>query len=244
MPMRSSSGTGLFSFSSGAVFSLCFLLAQLLLHRDCCTYCALGMVLVGHRGAEQRENAVAGRLHHAAVVAMHRLHHELEHWVDDGASLLGVEVAHQLGRAFDIGEQRGDRLALAVEWGILGGVYPRGLSIALLEHSRLPIAVRRRQWSRKQLQRLAALGTEFGVTRVFGSAFRANGSERCSTLIAKPCACRIIVSTIRAPHRPNPRQKLAESTVPEPQPCHSGLKRRLTAIDLIPRRKSNFAGLK
>jgi hypothetical protein len=37
---------------------------------------ALRMVLVGGRRAEQREDAVAGRLHHIAVVAPHRVDHE------------------------------------------------------------------------------------------------------------------------------------------------------------------------
>ena len=73
------------------------------------------MVLMRDRRAEQREDAVAGRLRDVAAIAMHRRHHQLQHRVDDRARLLGIEVAHQLGRALDVGEQRGDRLALAVE---------------------------------------------------------------------------------------------------------------------------------
>jgi hypothetical protein len=45
---------------------------------------------------------------------MHRVHHQLERRIDDGARLLGIEVLHQLHRAFDIREERGDRLALAL----------------------------------------------------------------------------------------------------------------------------------
>ena len=73
------------------------------------------MVLVRDRRTEQREDAVAGRLHDVAVVAMHRLDHELQRRVDDRARLLGIEIRHQLGRALDVGEQRRDRLALAVD---------------------------------------------------------------------------------------------------------------------------------
>jgi hypothetical protein len=35
--------------------------------------------------------------------------------IDDRARLFGVEVFHQLHRALDVREQRGDRLALAVD---------------------------------------------------------------------------------------------------------------------------------
>ena len=88
---------------------------QLLLHRQRRMKCALRMVLVRHGRAEQGEDAVAGRLRDIAAVAMHRRHHKLQHRVDDRARLLGIEVAHQFGRALDVGEQRGDRLALAFE---------------------------------------------------------------------------------------------------------------------------------
>ena len=47
------------------------------------------MVLVGERSAEHREDAVAGRLHDVAVVAMDRSDHQLEGGIDDGASFLG-----------------------------------------------------------------------------------------------------------------------------------------------------------
>ena len=66
------------------------------------------------RRAEQREDAVAGRLHDVAVVAMDRVDHQLQRRIDDRARLLGVEVLHQLHRALDVGEQRRDRLALAL----------------------------------------------------------------------------------------------------------------------------------
>ena len=79
----------------------------------------LRMVLMGDRRAEQREDAVAGRLHDVAVVAMDRADHQLERGIDDRACLFRVEIRHQLGRALDIGKQRSDSLALTLE--ILGG---------------------------------------------------------------------------------------------------------------------------
>ncbi len=72
------------------------------------------MVLVRDRRAEQREDAVAGGLHDVAVVAMDRVDHQLQRRIDDRARRLRVEVLHQFRRALDVGEQRGDRLALAL----------------------------------------------------------------------------------------------------------------------------------
>src|SRR5690348_1153781 len=73
------------------------------------------MILMRDRGAEQREDTVAGRLRHIALVAMHRVHHQLERGIDQPARLLRVEVLDQLHRALYIAEQRGDGLALAVD---------------------------------------------------------------------------------------------------------------------------------
>jgi hypothetical protein len=75
----------------------------------------LRMILMGDRRAKQRENPVARRLHHVTVEAMGCVDRQLERRIDDGACFLRVEVLHQFGRAFDVGEQRGDRLALAVD---------------------------------------------------------------------------------------------------------------------------------
>ena len=67
------------------------------------------------RRAEQREDAVAGRLHDVAVVAMRRVDHQLQRRIDNRARLFRVEVLHQLGRALDVGEQRRHRLALPLD---------------------------------------------------------------------------------------------------------------------------------
>ena len=88
---------------------------QLLLYRERRMQSALRMVFVRDGRAEQRENSVAGRLRNVAAVAMHCRYHELQHRVDDRARLLGIKIAHQLRRSLDVGEQRGDGLALAVD---------------------------------------------------------------------------------------------------------------------------------
>ena len=73
-----------------------------------------------NRRPEQREYSIAGRLHHVPVVTTHRVDHQLQCGVYNRARFLGVEVLLQLGRALDIGEQRGDDLALALSNGRRG----------------------------------------------------------------------------------------------------------------------------
>ncbi|HUA35508.1 MAG TPA: hypothetical protein VMA09_18000 [Candidatus Binataceae bacterium] len=73
------------------------------------------MVLVRNRRPEQGEDSVAGRLHDISIIAPHGVDHQLERRIDDLARLLGVEVLLQFGRALDVGEQCGHRLALAFE---------------------------------------------------------------------------------------------------------------------------------
>ena len=65
---------------------------QLLLHPQRRIERALRMILVRDRRAEQREDAVAGRLHDVTVVAMHGVDHQLERRIDDRARLFRVEV--------------------------------------------------------------------------------------------------------------------------------------------------------
>ena len=118
-------------------------------------YSALRMVLVGHRSAEQCENAVAGRLRNISAVAMHRRHHKMQYRVDDRARLLGIEIAHQLGRSLDVGEQRRHRFALTI--GILPpscptltlmpvGSSPTGFSVQRPTRTRYRIPGRTLRW--------------------------------------------------------------------------------------------------
>jgi len=54
---------------------------------------------------------------------MDRVHHELQHRVDNCARLLRVKLAHQFGRPFDISEQRRNRLPFAID-GVCGSGLP------------------------------------------------------------------------------------------------------------------------
>ena len=76
---------------------------------------AHGVILVGERGTEQRHDAVAHHLVDRALVAVHRLHHALEHRVEDLARLLRIAVGQQFHGALEIGEEHRDLLALAFE---------------------------------------------------------------------------------------------------------------------------------
>ena len=79
-----------------------------------------GVVLVGERRAEQRHDPVAHDLVHRALVAMDRVHHVLEHRIEELARVLGIAVGQQFHRALQVREQHGDLLALTFQGG-LGG---------------------------------------------------------------------------------------------------------------------------
>ena len=96
------------------------------------------VILVGERRAEERHDAVAHYLVDSALVAMDRLHHPLEHGVEELARLLGIAVGEQLHRALEVGEEHRHLLALAFEGGLrgedllgemLGGVGLRGVEL-------------------------------------------------------------------------------------------------------------------
>ena len=75
----------------------------------------LGVVLVGDRGAEEREHRVALELGDRALVAEDGARHEVERLVDDRRPVLGIHLLREGRRADDVGEERGDGLALAGE---------------------------------------------------------------------------------------------------------------------------------
>ena len=183
---------------------------QLLLHPQRGVKRALRMVLVRDRRAEQREDPVAGGLHDVAVVAMHRVDHQLQRRIDDRARFFGVEVLLQLGRALDVGEQRRDRLALAVRcapsacWGVMrmSGVVDRCLerfsATELRNDDKRSAAVTTEPLGRfvmsatgraAQLQRLATLGTEFSPFTIIGPALSAT-----HRLIRKPERVALLLS--------------------------------------------------
>ena len=76
---------------------------------------AHGMVLVRDRRAEQRHDAVAQDPVDRAFVAMHGVHHDAERRIQDAPRVLRIDVLDQRERAFDVGEQHRDLLALAFQ---------------------------------------------------------------------------------------------------------------------------------
>jgi hypothetical protein len=74
---------------------------------------ALGVVLVRERRAEQRHHAVAGVLVHGALEAMHAVGEEGEEAIHHRVPFLGVHLLGECHRALHVGEEDGDRLALA-----------------------------------------------------------------------------------------------------------------------------------
>ena len=69
---------------------------------------------MGNRRAEQGKDAIAQRLRDIALIAMHGVHHELQGGINNRSGFFGIEPFDQRRRAFEIGKQGGDRLALAV----------------------------------------------------------------------------------------------------------------------------------
>ncbi|HYL58834.1 MAG TPA: hypothetical protein VEU51_08175 [Candidatus Acidoferrales bacterium] len=163
---------------------------QLLLHPERGVECALRMVLVSDWRAEQREDPVASRLHDVAVVAADRVDHQLERRVDYRARFLRVEVLLQLGRALDVGKQRGDDLALAFD--LAGGFDEVG------DPRR---RTRRCGRSSGGAQCCAAISAESLAARVFGTAFWAAIAEFRAAVAAELLASLIFGATTCATHR-------------------------------------------
>jgi hypothetical protein len=55
-----------------------------------------GVILMGDRRAKEPHDAVAHHLVHRTLVMMDRLHHTLDHGIEDLARLFGIAVGEQL----------------------------------------------------------------------------------------------------------------------------------------------------
>jgi hypothetical protein len=144
---------------------------------------AHAVIFVGERRTEEGHDPVAQHLIHRALVAVDGLHHLLEHRIEQLAGVLGVAVCEQLHRAFQIGKQHGDLLALALERGfrqedsfgeVLGGVAPWRLEL-LRSCGGLADGMR-------------ALGTEFRRGRDERAAASTGALEGRGTFLAEPPA--------------------------------------------------------
>ena len=86
-------------------------LLHLLLHAQRRIDRAARVILARDRRAEQGEDAIAQRLRDIALVAVHRVHHQPQGWVDQLARPFRVHAVEQGHRTLDVGEQRGNDLA-------------------------------------------------------------------------------------------------------------------------------------
>ena len=79
-----------------------------------------GMIFVGHRRPKQGHDAIAHDLVDRAFIAMHRLHHALQHRIQQLSGILGVAVGEEFHGAFEVRKQHRDLLAFAFQ-GTAGG---------------------------------------------------------------------------------------------------------------------------
>ena len=91
-----------------------------LLHPESRQACPHGVVLEGDGSSEEGHDPVAHHLVDCAFVLVNRLHHQLEHGVEDRACFFGVAVSQEFHRALQVSEQHRHLFALALE-GALGG---------------------------------------------------------------------------------------------------------------------------
>src|SRR5262245_48198574 len=77
--------------------------------------CALGVVLVGDRGAKQRHDAVAGVLVDGPLVPVDAVREDPKEAIEEAMPFLGIDALGELHRVHDVGEEDGDQLALALE---------------------------------------------------------------------------------------------------------------------------------
>src|SRR6516225_3124162 len=137
------------------------------------------VVLVGQWRPEERHDPIPCHLVDRALVAMDRLHHVLEDWVQELSGLLGIAVRQQLHRSLRVGEEDRDLLPLALERGLrrqdalrqmLGGIGNGGRNSVRVSVGKLP----------------TTRPTEALTARHLGSAVRTDPGEPCAALLAEP----------------------------------------------------------
>ena len=149
---------------------------------------AYRVVLVGEGRPEQRHNAVAHHLVHGALVAMDRLHHQLEDGIENLAGLLWVAVGQQLHRALEIGEEHRHLLALTLQV-CLGGEDAFGEVLWSVALWRGESPTHRRCLG----EGTPALATELLAWRVGRVAGGAQRGKPGATVPAELLVCRVLV---------------------------------------------------
>jgi hypothetical protein len=72
------------------------------------------VIFMGNGGTKEGKDAIAQSLRHIPLVAMHGVHHEVQRGVDNRSCVFRVESFDERRGAFEIGKERGDRLALPI----------------------------------------------------------------------------------------------------------------------------------
>jgi len=143
------------------------------------------VVLMGEGRAEQGHDSVAHHLVDRALVAVHGVHHVVEHRVEDLPGFLGIAVGQELHRALEIGEEDRHLLPFTFERA-LGGEDPLGEVLG-------GIGVWREEAGRLGwFQRSRTLSAEFVAGRIGRPARRADGLERRRALPAEAHAHRVL----------------------------------------------------
>jgi hypothetical protein len=153
------------------------------------------VVLMPDGRPEEGHDAVAHHLVDGALVAVDRLHHPLEHRVQELPRLLGITVDQKFHRALEIGEQHGDLLPLAFEGALRGqdlvGEVRRGVGLLGSELCPFgPVAGGRRP----------AFQAELGADREWHPALGAVDREPGATLQTELRMGRVLVLTPGTPH--------------------------------------------
>ena len=148
------------------------------------------VVFVCPRGAEDRQETVAGELRHSPIVAPHLGDRNFEKAVDEIAHLLGAEPLGQGGRADDVAEQHADLLHLAHMRGRRGQA---GQGCGFGETRGVGA------------ERCSAVSAKSVFGRVGGAAGRAGDTERRRALSAEPCSGGILGVAPRTSHAGPPK---------------------------------------
>src|SRR5712692_4961549 len=171
------------------------------------------MVFMGNGRAEQGKDAIARVLDHVAFIAMDRIHHELDGWIDNGARLFGIEVFHEVHRAFDVGKKGSYGFAFAVRGGtrfpccllgpnalgkVRGRVANGGLGSRRVRGPKS--GVRSLRGNRTRCEGGATLSTKLKAERIVKPTPRTAVLEGRATLATEFHAFRIVQPTARTLH--------------------------------------------
>jgi len=138
---------------------------------------------MGDGRAEEGHDSIAHDLVHRALKAVDCLHHSLEHGVEDLARFFRVAVGEELHRAFEVGKEDRDLLALAFERAlgredpvceVFRCVRARGNELGGFMSGRC-----------SECQRLTTFLTELVVGRIGSSALLADAGKLATTFGAE-----------------------------------------------------------